>query len=53
MIKKIAYSIYCSLCVIALAWLLLSWLDIVADNNSAKPEHSENNAFILVEEATQ
>ncbi len=53
MAKKIAYSVYCSVCVIALAWLLFSWLDIVADNNSAAPKHSEYNAFVLVEEVAR
>jgi hypothetical protein len=53
MAKKIAYSIYCSVCAIALAWLLFSWLDIVADNTSSKPEHSEYNAFVWVEEVAQ
>lgn len=53
MIKKIALYIYCSVCVAAAAWLLFSWLDIVADNNSAAPEHSYYNIFSVVEVIAQ
>lgn len=53
MVKKIALYIYCSVCVVALAWLLFSWLDIVADNNTPKPEHSKYNAFSVVEVIAQ
>lgn len=36
------------LCIVFMAWLLLSWVDIVADNSTPNPHHSEYNAFVLM-----
>ena len=42
--KAIGYG----LCIVFMAWLLLSWVDIVADNSTPNPHHSEYNAFVLM-----
>lgn len=34
-------------CIAVLAWLLFSYIDIVADNNTTVPEHSAYNVFVL------
>lgn len=41
-------AIGCGLCIVFMAWLLLSWVDIVADNSMPNPHHSEYNAFVLM-----
>lgn len=45
--KKIIKVVLLSICVAFLAWLFLSWLDIVADNNDPNPHHSPYNAFVM------
>lgn len=52
MIKKIAYYIYCSACVILLAWTLFSYIDIVSDNNTDHPVHSDYNIITVLEGVT-
>lgn len=48
--KSIISSIACGVAALFLAWLLLSWLDVVTDNLQENPEHSNLNAFaVLVE----
>ena len=42
--KAIGYG----LCIVFIMWLLLSWVDIIADNNTSNPHHSEYNAFVLM-----
>lgn len=42
--KAIGYG----LCIVFMAWFLLSWTDIVADNSMPNPHHSEYNAFVLM-----
>ena len=29
-------------------WLLLSWFDVITDNMSNHPQHSEYNAFVIL-----
>lgn len=43
-LKAIGYG----LCIVFMAWLLLSWSNIVADNCEPDPHHSEYNAFVLM-----
>jgi hypothetical protein len=50
MIKKIAHYIYYSACVILLAWILFSYIDIVSDNNSSASVHSAFNFFNILAE---
>lgn len=33
---------------VLLIWMLVSWADIVADNNYPNPQHSEYNMFVLM-----
>ena len=49
MIKKLIPVILKAAIVAALAWFILSWVDIVSDNNSAAPEHSAYNIFVMME----
>jgi hypothetical protein len=51
MIKIIPFILKAAI-VAAFAWLLFSWVDIVADNNSAAPEHSAYNIFSVLEGVT-
>ena len=34
-------------------WLILSWVDIVADNSKPNPSHSPYNAFVLTSKAEE
>lgn len=34
--------------IIFIAWLAFSFIDIVSDNNSRKPQHADINAFVLI-----
>jgi hypothetical protein len=52
MIKKISVLILKSFIVLAFVWLLFSWVHIVADNNTAAPEHSTYNIFSVLEGVT-
>mgnify|MGYP006978909893 FL=1 len=45
---KVFKVIGCGLCIVFMVWLLLSWVDIVADNSTPNPHHSEYNAFVLM-----
>lgn len=38
----------CGLCAALLLWALVSWADIVADNNYPNPNHSEYNMFVIM-----
>jgi len=31
-----------------LLWLVLSWFDVITDNMSEHPQHSEYNAFVVM-----
>lgn len=53
MIKKIAYYIYLAVSVLFVAWAAFSYIDIVSDNTSATPKHSEYNIFSVFEEVVQ
>lgn len=43
-IKRIGGGI----CAALLLWTVLSWADIVADNNYPNPQHSEYNFFTVM-----
>lgn len=36
------------LAAVFLLWVLLSWFDVITDNTSEKPQHSEYNAFAVL-----
>lgn len=43
--KKTIFNIITIICVIWLGWLTWSFIDVVSDNNTMNPEHSNINAF--------
>lgn len=48
--KKIyrrAIIAYCILSVLFGAWAISSYIDIVADNHSPNPQHSDYNMFVM------
>jgi hypothetical protein len=51
MTKKLLYNLPAIVGVLLAAWVALSYFDIVLDNTSAAPVHSNYNLFILLEEA--
>ena len=53
MMKIIGKAITTLLCVASIlftAWFVWSWADIVADNCSPNPVHSEYNLFVMMTE---
>lgn len=46
--KKILESVVLTMSMIFILWFLLSWGDVVADNTSENPQHSEYNMFVLM-----
>lgn len=51
--KKALSNIITTVCVILLLWVGISYIDIIADNLSEHPQHSEYNVFCLLLEATE
>ena len=33
-----------------MAWMFFSWVDVVSDNNTAEPQHSDLNCFVMFTE---
>lgn len=48
MIKKLIVNIPALIFAVLVAWVVLSWVDVVADNNTARPVHNKYNAFVLL-----
>ena len=48
---KILLNILTAIIVAYTIWLAISWIDIVADNNTTNPEHSDFNLIIMLSEA--
>lgn len=46
--KKAVEFILKTLLVLVLIWVVVSWFDIVGDNNMPNPEHWEYNLFVLL-----
>lgn len=44
---KITTAVWLSFCVLLTAWLAVSYLDIISDNITPDPQHSNINAFVL------
>lgn len=51
--KKWLGRIWCLLNVLFILWIAASWVDIVWDNCSPNPVHSEYNAFVILVEHTK
>lgn len=45
---KIFKNLLLSLCVVFIAWVIVSWADIVADNCKPNPVHNPYNLFVLL-----
>lgn len=52
MVKKIVIHLFDVCAVLLLAWIALSYIDIVSDNLRTIPLHSSYNIFILLSEVT-
>ena len=53
MMKIIAKALTTAMCIASIlftAWFAWSWLDIVTDNTSPNPVHSEYNMFVMMVE---
>lgn len=48
---RILSFIWFSVCVVLVAWLAVSYLDVISDNITEHPEHSNLNAFVLLYDA--
>lgn len=46
--KKVVKGIVYAVGVLFIAWFVLSWADIVADNTEPNPQHSEYNMFVIM-----
>lgn len=42
-------KLYTIISIALIMWLLVSWVDVVADNTHAGAKHSEYNAFVLLD----
>lgn len=45
---KIFKNLLLGLCMVFIAWMIVSWVDIVADNCEPNPVHSPYNLFVLL-----
>lgn len=50
MLKKLLSKIPALVAVLLVVWIGLSWVDVVADNNTLSPAHSALNFFVLISE---
>jgi hypothetical protein len=50
MIKKLIANIPALIIAVLIAWIALSWVDIVTDNCTAEPVHSAFNFFNILAE---
>ena len=46
--KKMVMNVIGIVCVVMISWFAWSFIDIVSDNNTMNPEHSNINAFSLL-----
>lgn len=46
--KKIAKGIMYVVSIALIAWFVLSWVDIIADNTKPNPHHSKYNMFVVL-----
>lgn len=48
MVKKIAKRTMMMIMVLMMMWMSFSWIDIVSDNTSDEPRHSQYNFFCMM-----
>ena len=46
-------GVFTSICALFLLWFLYSWIDVVDDNCSPNPQHSDLNLFVMMTESTK
>ena len=46
-------GVFTSICALFLLWFLYSWIDVVDDNCSPNPQHSDRNLFVMMTESTK
>lgn len=54
--KTIAKAFATMMCIVSIlfsAWFVLSWIDVIADNCTPNPVHSEYNLFVMMVEAAE
>lgn len=50
---KIIGKVITGICALFLLWFLFSWIDVVSDNCSSNPQHSDLNLFVMMTESTK
>lgn len=50
---KIIGKVIIGICALFLLWAFFSWVDVVSDNCSPNPQHSDLNLFIMMTESTK
>jgi hypothetical protein len=50
---KIIGKVITGICVLFLLWAFFSWVDVVSDNCSPNPQHSDLNLFVLMTESAK
>ena len=48
MMKKVFWVIYWAIGILFLLWVALSYIDVIVDNCSTNPHHSDFNFFVLL-----
>lgn len=50
---KIFGKVITGICALFLLWAFFSWVDVVSDNCSPNPQHSDLNLFVLMTESAK
>lgn len=50
---KIIGKVITGICALFLLWAFFSWVDVVSDNCSPNPQHSDLNLFVLMAESAK
>lgn len=50
---KIIGKVITGICALFLLWAFFSWVDVVSDNCSPNPQHSDLNLFVLMTEGAK
>lgn len=50
---KIISKVITGICALFLLWAFFSWVDVVSDNCSPNPQHSDLNLFVLMTESAK
>ena len=47
-IIKVLDGIWYTFSICLILWIVLSWFDVIADNHTMNPQHSQYNMFVLM-----